>query len=551
MPAIETLSNNTFENFEHHIDKPIELSIEQSFPDYRHEAFGSLGLAPQRSFPGKSSLQNLPPEILTQILHNVISDEGLPPIQTVKLFGRLLTTCWAIYEVGMPLLYRRVAFSHSRTFDKFRNTLQETRYGELVKVLDFSAFTSVGLGRTGKMNQEIQMVTSSTILAALESCPNLVEFLAAESVDPDIDHSVLNKLLEMPHLRAVDFCGSSGKLIEALIASNFVQCEDQPITNLTKISFHGCSTIPSAVFERIFPKLVNIKRLDLTHTQVTPEALLALPESLRLSHLSLAKCTKLDSHGLLKFLILHPATKYLTWLNLMFEATRPVPISRADFETIMRYLNAPLQYLNLYGLPVTQSHLRHLTKFDLRGLSLGHADINLQTLQDFLPQLPHLEYIDLTGNPNITMWTLQDPQFFEYNSNIGIFEFSADKLSKLNGSAVPGFSVEIGRGRRGWIRRKAAKPLTRIRSEREMAPASVGFSFANFALERLNRRTQKSLSSRASKADDDNSDTIDSGAAWYYASRKVNVSEIGMGGELQESIATNYKGIYSYYSYHH
>lgn len=543
MPAIETLSTLST-NFEH-LDHPV--SLQQLQPFFRHD---SLGLVPQRSFPGKSSLQKLPPEILTQILHNVISDETLPPHQTVKNFGRMLATCWAVYEVGVPLLYRRVAFSHSRTFDKFRRTLQETRYGELVKVLDFSAFTSVGLGRTGKMNQEIQMVTSSTILAALEACPNLVEFLAAESVDPDIDVRVLNKLLDMPCLRAVDFCGSSGNFINALVASRFVQ-SDQRITNLTKISFHGCSTIPSAVFEQIFPKLANIRRLDLTHTQVTPDALLALPETLQLTHLSVAKCTKLDSHGLLKFLILHPATKHLTWLNLMFEATRPVPISRADFDTIMRYMNAPLQYLNLYGLPVTPTHLRQITKFDLRGLSLGHADIDLATLQGFLPRLPNLEYLDLTGNPNISLWTLQDAAFFEYNSNIGIFEFSADKLAKLNGVTVPGFSVEIGRGRRGWIRRKAAKPLTRMRSEREMNPSSAGFSFASFALDRLNQMAQKKIHESSVDSSQDDSDTIDSGAAWYYASRKVNVSEIGMGGELQESIATNYKGIYSYYSYHH
>uniref|UniRef100_A0A060TB26 ARAD1D31372p n=1 Tax=Blastobotrys adeninivorans TaxID=409370 RepID=A0A060TB26_BLAAD len=510
---------------------------------------------------GGPTLEMLPPEILTHILQYVLissdSPAALYPDMT-RDFARLLTTCHAFYNVGIPILYRHVSFPHPRAFDKFRHSIERTGYGNLVKVLDFSAFTSVGLGRTGKMMYEIQMVTSSTILRALELCPGLKEFLVAESVDMDIDVRVLNALDTMPYVDAVDFCGSTSSHVNgftnSLVHSSLVT-GNNAIYHLTKVSFHGCAVIKPAVFDALLPKLVNLTRLDLTHTQVTPDALLSIPASAKITHLSVAKCVRLNSTGLVNFLTLHPATKYLEWLNIMFESTKPVPLSKRDFQMVLEYL-PPLKYLNLHGLPVEPKHLQHIASMpDLQGLSLGYASLTQQDLDSFLPQLTNLRYLDLTGNPYINMWTVQDSSsVLNSNPDIDIFEFSSEFIKKLWGINIPGFEMEYGKARRGWIYRKRdAVSEQSTHKEPEVTPARQGFSFSALAKDRIHRsnslREAKNSPPPPQLSASTNTWTIESQPSWCFASRKINMCDIGIGGNMTRE-ACKERGIYSYYAYH-
>lgn len=506
-------------------------------------------------YPSKPSLSTLPPEILTHILQQVlISSDSSPAVSYPDLtrdFSRILTTCNAIYDAGIPILYRHVSFPHPQAFDKFRKSIEQTGYGSLVKVLDFSAFTSVGLGRTGKMMYEIQMVTSTTILRALELCPGLREFLVAESVDMDIDKRVLDMLVSMPYIDAVDFCGSTNSsengFTNSLIHSSLAK-NPHPIYHLTKLSFHGCAAVPPQVFDSLLPKLNNVCRLDLTHTQVTPQALLSIPASAKITHLSLAKCVQLNSNGLMNFLALHPATRYLEWLNIMYESTKPVPLSTKDFDTILEYL-PPLKYLNLHGLPVRKEHLKYLETMsdELKSLSLGYANIPLQELADFLPRLTELKYLDLTGNPQINMWTVQHSNsIFNSNMGIDIFEFSADFIKKLQGITIPGFHKEFGKARRGWIFRK--KDNTGIQnnpSQTTVTPSRPsGFSFSALAQDRMMGAKKKINTPPPIPPP-----PIDTEPSWMYVSRKINMNEIGLGGNMTAA-ACKERGIYSYYGYH-
>lgn len=562
--------------------------------------------------PLKPKLATLPPEILTIILQYValMSSPELAP----RELARLLPTCFSIYDVGVAVLYRRVAFPYPHTFDKFRRSIEKSGYGILVRALDFSAFTSVGLGRTGKMNKEIQMVTHDTILKMLDLCPNLHEFCVAESVDMDIDARILNRLLQMPLLEAMDFCGSTSKkgFITALETSHFTlpgitatpADEDGALLNpclsrgegevatcptdmfdandmgpltapistppiddlgffrfapitVKKLSFHGCSTIPADLFIKILPRLTHITHLDLTHTLVTPEALLSLPATARLTHLSLAKCVKLSSHGLLKFLLLHPATRHLEWLNLMYDVTKPSPLSYADFDTILRYLPPSLTYLNLSGLPVKDRHLPTLQAMtSLRGLSLGHANIEIPALTKFLSAMSSLVYVDLTGIPNSGLWLIQAGTLFEANPHIDIFEFSAEVLMRLRGVKIPGFGLEIGKARRGWLYRQFTKIQT---TEIATMPANInsspkrttGFSFSSFAQERL--RKHSSLSKQLGEFQAETQvvfpKCVEEHPSFEYASRKVNVSQIGIAGS-HSALSRRQRGIFAYYAYH-
>lgn len=539
----------------------------------------------------KPSLATMPNEILTQILQEVILDScnGNPAnyYSTIANFAKILTTCSAIYDVGTPILYRHVAFSHPISFSKFLKSIENTGYGVLTRTLDFSGFTSVGLGRTGRMNKEIQMLTSSTILKVLNLCPNLNEFLGTENIDQDIDANVAEKLFhDMPNLQAVDFCGSTNSTFVSAIAHicgytitdqgawepledrNALAYYSRPIPNLTRLSLHGCSTLPPKIIGALLQRLPALTRLDLTHTQTTSEALLSLPQTARLTHLSISKCVKLTSEGVLKFLVLHKATRSLEWLNMMFEATRPSPISAADLDTILRYL-PPVTNLNLHGLPLR--NLNPLTTMPLDSLSLGYVNVSIEDLKRFLPKMTKLEYLDLTGNPNINIWTVQDLTLLNANKNIRMFEFSRDLISKLDGIYIPGFKGALGQGRRAWLFRGPKVPVNKethattyggpsaISGSKEvpLTPTSPqlqptqAFTFSAYAKNKLNSSGCKpSLSPIASP--ETRPVTVlgmDMGSpSWRNASRKVNVCFIGLGGNMTDDSCKE-RGIYLYYGY--
>lgn len=502
----------------------------------------------------RPNINTLPPEILTQILKEVVLAEchGSPYFyySSMNSFARLLTTCFAFYDVGIPILYRHIAFADPHTFDKFLKSIQVTGYGILTKTLDFSGFTSVGLGRTAKMNDKIQMLTSSTISQALDLCPNLNEFLASENIEKDMDSAVLTKLFsQMPFLSALDFCGATdSRFVQALTAT----ATTMPQSHVTRLSLHGCSTLPSSVIEALLSRLPHLTRLDLTHTQINSEALLAIPSSARLTHLSLSKCVRLSSTGTLKFLVLHKATRTLQWLNLLFDVTRPAPISSADLDTILRYL-PPLKHLNLHGLPIR--HLDTLPSMNLHSLSLGYAKFSIDTLKEFLPKLTDLEFLDLSGNPNINLWTIQDLSLLNANPNISMFEFSGDLLSKMAGVAIPGFSIALGQGRRAWLVR--IKPTSKttvtdtptVLGSEQQQQQQKRFTFSAYAKTRMRNRSASPEATTHTKHHDKsvNIDLVGS-PAWSNASRKINVCHVGIGGNTTED-ACKERGIYLYYGY--
>lgn len=164
-------------------------------------------------------------------------------------------------------------FPHSSIFSKFLAHISKyPELGELVRRLDFSQFTSVGLGRTRKMQLEILNLTHTTLLDCLNHTPRLREFLAAESMDMDIDGAVLEKIFfDLPMLEAVDFCGSTTtsfmKDITGVLSNAHPRMPQ--VLNLKRVSFHGCATIPTSVYDTIIPRLAHLTHLDLTHTQIT------------------------------------------------------------------------------------------------------------------------------------------------------------------------------------------------------------------------------------------------------------------------------------------
>jgi len=164
-----------------------------------------------------------------------------------------------------------------------------------VRRLDLSYFTSVGLGRSRQSNSEIQNLTSKSLLKCLELTPAVQEVLLQENLDDDIDEHVLHKLfLDLPKLRAIDFCASSSQPFVDACSSMMTTLINSPsrMLGIKRLSLHECFTLPSSAFETLLPRLTQLTHLEVSHTRITNRALASLPNSARLSHLNLGRCTQ-------------------------------------------------------------------------------------------------------------------------------------------------------------------------------------------------------------------------------------------------------------------
>ena len=399
-----------------------------------------------------SPLLSLPLEILYQIIEIVYYDDNTTSINSnLENFSKTIPLLLkAINTISLRFLYKYANFNRPHSFDKFlQNLVKYPTLGQFVEFMDFQIFTSIGLGRTGRMNQEIQMVTSKTILQALELTPNLIEFLASENIQDDLDEHVLNYLFNnSPKLQALDFCGASSEsfvsAFQKLIINDPVnELDDDEVVvkssleNLFKISFHDCSNLTPDVFIKILPHLSNLRRLDLTHTSVTSTILNTyLPHSIELTHISLAKCSKLTTKDLINFLTNHPSVcnNLLTWLNLQIDSNMVSPLNEVYLYYTLKHLKAEnLRYLNLGGLPLNEKILR-LIKVNfprLESLSVSHSSIELNDVSEYLNENKNIRYLDITGCKKITRWNLTHILKANYDSPLTAIEFDYKLLFEL------------------------------------------------------------------------------------------------------------------------
>ena len=531
----------------------------------------------------------LPIEILYKIIEIVYYDHTTNSISAnlerfLKTLPILLKT---FNQLAIRFLYKYAIFNRPHSFDKFlRNIANQPDIGQYVEFMDFQTFTLIGLGRTGRMNQEIQMVTSSTILMALSLCPNLIEFQASENIQDDIDVAVLDALFNrLPRIQALDFCGASLKLFaEAFCQLTFTRPDpdlqnaddnEPPRTllhHLFKISFHDCSNLPVAVFAKVLPQLVSLRRLDVTHTTITSTVLVEhLPTSCRLTHLSIARCSRLTTKDLIHFLTKHPAIANgsLQWLNLQIDSNVVSPLSDLYLLYTLNHLNAPdLRYLNLGGMPVNMQVLEVIrSKFTrLESLAVLHSSLCIADLLHLLHDNRNIKFLDLTDckgldrrmlHTFLKQCTESGLQALEFNyktlydltdgNHIRILPLQTD-FSVLSNSALPQvWRFYDNEGRRAWIYKidPFDQSYNDIVAGRNAACAQSS-SAVYYDLE-----TGLKVETKVSKP-----------AFLKYASRKINCS-IGynnlnvlkkkrfLTGELAElvwPVESSQRGIYNYYS---
>lgn len=447
---------------------------------------------------GRSPLESLPPEIIEQVLLLLMVD--IPPNGSAHRNVDLVSCLLASRTLGVAtlnVLYRHVTVPHSLIFSKFLAGLD--RYpalGTLVRRLDFSHFTSVGLGRTRRMNAQIGLLTSSTLTRCLDLTPRLREFVVQEHLQGDIDDEVLRRLFGgLPLMEALDFCGCSEKPFRDAMARLLAPANPALPASLAlrRLSLHECGSLPPSVFETLLPRLPRLTHLDLAHTAVTAAALSCLPATARLTHLNLSRCGRLTGPAVVAFVTTHAAATDdgLVYLNLQSDPSRYRMLAAADVTALLGALPPSLRALNLSGSEIVPEHLPALRPLvaHLEELGLAHAKLSLDDVQSLWRSPtaadshhggggagrtdegaaeaawtpPSLHYLDLSNVSAVTpaallasSCTLLQPQ----TRPLQVIELGANAVAvlaaRLSAKARPGWVIR-DIGRRAWYVR--ARPL--------------------------------------------------------------------------------------------
>ncbi|CAI5756095.1 unnamed protein product [Candida verbasci] len=428
-------SESTLQNFNDYHSSNSTLDNEEEYNRLRLHQLQHQPLTKQDDpFNSFSPLLSLPLEILYNIIEYVYIENDIASINSnlEKFANKIPLLSKKFHQLSLCFMYKYTIFNRPHSFDKFLNNLKiNPIIGKYVEFMDFQQFTSIGLGRTGRMNQEIQMVTSRTIFEALCLTPNLIEFLASENIQDDLDVNVLNYLFNnLNNLKALDLCGASSESFAFAFENLEIMI---PQLSITKLSLHDCSNLSQEVLLKIITKLFNTKRLDLNHTSINSSILLKLPISCKITHLSLARCSKLTTKDLINFLVNHPSVNQgsLEWLNLQIDSNVVSPLTDVYLLYTLRHLNAPnLKYLNIGGMPINYKILLTIkNKFlNLISLNISHArNISLEELNDFMNENSNIKFLDLSGikclSKNLVSFLKKN-----FNSNLEAIEFDYKNL---------------------------------------------------------------------------------------------------------------------------
>lgn len=417
-----------------------------------------------------------------------IPPNGYTP-RNIDLISCLLTSR-TLHSATLGVLYRNITIPHSIIFSKALNHIRQyPSLGTIVRRLDFSHFTSVGLGRTQQMNVEIQNLTSKTLLQCLDLLPNLKELLLQEHVEDDVNGDVVRKIfVEKDSLRALDFCGSSSTTFSSGFVSAVMDGGIPDILpRLKRLSLHECTGLPDEAIRALLPRLVCLTHLDLAHTQITNDTLTCIPRSAHITHLNLSRCTKLTGSAVVDFLTTHPAvTKTLVYLNLMVDVSRHRLLEEEDVDRLLPHLTSTLHSLNLGGARITSAHMPCLLRLSkhVEELGLSSASLTVEDLNSFFApekpasdgekktkdgeaedpqsewQPPKIRYLDLNKNPYLTQAVLLNPRtchlITQQSYPLLVIELSERIITPLRQRSANNRSGWVVRelGRRGWYVRE-------------------------------------------------------------------------------------------------
>lgn len=369
------------------------------------------------------------------------------------------------YFFCLQYQYKYCSFIRSFSFHKFLlNLLKSNELGYYVEYLDFQEFTAVGLGKSVESIFKIPNLTSVTLLKCLQLCSmNLKTLLLNESIDSDISFEVLDFIFnDLKNLKSLDFCGCSNENLISYFDKLTINNEN---LKLEKLSFHECLHLPTTTYSKILPFIPNLKRLDLSHTQVTLKTLNQfLNKKIRLTHLSLRKCSHLGTFTEFMRFLKHPAIcgsneddfeyerddkdnddyseKFqLRWLNIQQCFSSDV-LTNEKLNSILDIIAAgapALRYLNLNGFAnLNGEHVRKITESfkELESLNISDVNLNFSDAHDLeiikeLNSLKNLKFLDVSSS----VWSFEKLKNLitelDFVQAIEIKPVLSDKLSHL------------------------------------------------------------------------------------------------------------------------
>jgi hypothetical protein len=427
----------------------------------------------------RSPLEKLPAEIID----NIFSVLGPYDPDRFDTLSKDLLSCMlaskAMYTLTIGSLYGNISIPHPMMFGRFMFRLREDpTIGNLVHRLDFSRYSNIGWGRTRQASMDAQNLNSKSLLECLDIMPNLQEFLVHEHLDDEMSEGILTRLVQMPNMRALDFCACSSRPFAEAFTSiatetfpNFFG-EKPPVwlSQITRLSLHECTTLQAPVFEALLPQLPRLTHLDVAHTLITDDALDSIPHTARITHLNLSRCTQITGPRTVEFLTTHPAVRdSLVVLNIMADSKRYKLLDTEDCAALIPNLPYTLKSLNLGGAQLNDTHLPALLPLTrvLEELSVRDAHLSAAGLESIFrePEDLHanekwhsstLRYIDVSGVPELNHRSVNyslDLLTTEQSLPLEVIELSEAVMKQLKGLKRPPGAPEWSSkefGRRGW-----------------------------------------------------------------------------------------------------
>lgn len=176
---------------------------------------------------------------------------------------------------------------------------------------------------------------------------------------------------------------------------------------LKRLSLRACTSLDSMVLHDLLLCFPCLTHLDLSNTRISSTYLMALtdraPPSLRLQSLSLARCTRLDTHVIVDFICRSPAARELVELNLYVNPTQGNAINSEELAQLLQapcFKSGKLRYLDLSSAGFSPAHLSpeyFPAQPSLLSLGLSHIP--------YLPLAPIAQFL-LTMAPNVEILTL-------------------------------------------------------------------------------------------------------------------------------------------------
>lgn len=435
-------------------------------------------------------------QIIDQLLVDIPPENPQP--RNTDLVALLLTSS-TIHYATLPTLWKYITIPHSRVFRKFLDRIKTCpQLGNTVRRLDFSHFKR-SYGQSAFERSQVKDLTEESLLQCIIRLPNLEEFLAREEIEEDMSSDVLRTLFNMPKMKAMDFCGArSSAFVDALngIFDGARLAEIPQVLNVTRLSFHECTSMPASIFTTLMPRLLRLTILDVANTRISIQALNSLPPTVRLTHLNLSRCYQLAGTDLVQFLTRHPSTKSLVYLNLHADTRIHRILDEDHLADLLPHLPHTLRSLNLKGSGMNSSHLDLLKPliFHLEELSVGSlsyhavARLLLRPCKEMLPPFatgsdnaklldeladfkPHiLKYLDISDLPlsSISTWDFLDPKLslLRTPTTIDVLELHPSFLDHFaaRSSTLARFGwICKNEGRRGWlVRNPAAKAVEQV-----------------------------------------------------------------------------------------